>query len=238
MRVIDRLSRWLAAIAVTLAPLLALVLPSSVLPGAEYTNPEEQFTAYANSRFPFEGLWLQIAGAVFLIPAVQGVAAQVRGGRRGRAPALVSHLIGMVAAISLLLVLGIELGMAFIVSHSSDKEGAVALLVAMSKWDVYGVLLWIGLAGFFLALPALALALWRSGVVSIVVPILFLLPVLSPLLPLPGRAADLMPSFAMLLPCVWITVQLLRHQGPSPTNSAGTDLTAENRPLSDTSHRG
>lgn len=57
-----------------------------------------------------------------------------------------------------------------------------------------------------MALPILALALLRSRVVHIVVPALFLLPVLIALVPLPATVANLVPPFGLLLPCLWITV--------------------------------
>ena len=211
MYVIDLVKRWLGALAVTLAPLLVLALPPLITSGADYSSAEEQYRALANGRFPYESLWLQITGAVLLVPAVQGIAGTVFNRRRGVNLSLVGLLIGMVAAFALLLLLGLELGQAFILSNGSDKETVVAMALAMSRWPIFTALLAIGFAGFFLALPILALALWRSRVVPIVVPALFLVPVLIGFVPLPATAANLFPSFGLLLPCLWITVQLLRR---------------------------
>ena len=211
----DLLKRWLSAAAVTLAPLLLLVLPALVLPGAEYTNAEEQARAFANSGFPYQGLVMQITGAVLLVPAVLGMAGTVFRRRRGVILGMVGLVIGMVAAFDLLLVLGMELGGAFVFSHGTDTEAKVALALAMTRWPVYGVLLTIGFAAFSAALPILAVALWRSRVVPIAVPLVFLLPILIPFAPLPARATELLALFGLLLPCIWITVQLLR--GPLPT---------------------
>ena len=129
---------------------------------------------------------------------------------------MVGLVIGMVAVFALLLLLGFELGGAFVLSHGNDTEAKVALSVAMSRWPVYGALLAVGFAAFFVALPILAVALWRGGVVPIVVPLLFLLPILIPFAPLPARATELLALFGLLLPCIWITVQLLRRPLPTP----------------------
>jgi len=220
MRGIDLVKRWLTAAAVTLAPLLVLVLPPLLLPGADYANAEQQYRAYANDQFPWEGLWLQVAGAVLLVPAVQGIAGTVWRLRRGVALGLAGLLIGMIAAFSLLLLLGLELGQAFVLTEGSDTEAGVALALAMSRWPVFTALLGLGFAGFFVALPILALGLWRSRVVPMVVPALFLLPVLIGFAPLPAPAANLVPSFGLLAPCLWITVQLLRRPLLPPMSEA------------------
>jgi hypothetical protein len=219
MSVIDLLKRWLSAGAVTLAPLLMLVLPPLVLPGAEYTNAEEQTRAFATSGFPFQGLAMQISGAIFLIPAVLGIAGTLFRRQRGVILGAVGLVIGMVATCALLLVLGVELGMAFVLSHGNDTEAKVALALATSRWPVYSALLAVGFGALLLALPILALALWRSRVVPIVVPLLFLLPILIGFAPLPPTAANLVPSFGLLLPCVWITVQLLRQPPLTPSTT-------------------
>jgi hypothetical protein len=215
MNVINRVNRWLSGVAVTLAPLLVLVLPALILPGAEYTNAEDQARAFANNGFPYQGLVMQITGAVLLVPAVQGMAGAVFRRGRGVILGVVGLVIGMVASFALLLVLGNELGMAFIFSYGNDTEARVALAVAMGRWPVYGALLGVGFAAFLVALPILAVALWRGRVASIAVPLLFLLPIITGFVPLPPPADHLVPSFGLLLPCIWITVQLLR--GPQPT---------------------
>jgi hypothetical protein len=223
MNMIERVNRWLSAAAVTLGPLLVLVLPALVVPGAEYTNAEDQARAFATSGFPYQGLVMQITGAVLLVPAVQGMAATVFRRRRGVILGLAGLLIGMVAALTLLLLLGLELGVAFVFSHGNDTEAQVALALAMGRWPVYGVLLSVGFAAFFVALPILAVALWRSRVVPIAVPLLFLLPILIGFLPLPPPADHLVPSFGVLLPCVWITVQLLRRPLLTPPITHAAD---------------
>ena len=215
MNVIEPVGRWLGAVAVTLAPMLVLVLPPLVLPGAEFNTAEEQARAFAIGGFPYQGLVMQITGAVLLVPAVLGMAGTVFRRRRGVILGLIGLVIGMVATFALLLILGMELGMAFVFSYGNDTEARVALAVAMGRWPVYGALLGVGFAAFFLALPILAVALWRGRVVPLVVPLLFLLPILIGLAPLPATAANLVPSFGLLLPCMWITVQLAR--GPLPT---------------------
>ena len=96
----------------------------------------------------------------------------------------------------------------------------MAVALAMSQWPVFTALLGIGFAGFFIALPILALGLWRSRVVPIVVPALFLLPVLIGFAPLPTPAANLVSSFGLLAPCLWITVQLLRRPQLSRVSEA------------------
>jgi hypothetical protein len=216
MNVIERINRWLSAAAVTLAPLLVLVLPALVLPGAEYNTAEEQAREFATSGFPYQGLAMQITGVILLVPAVQGMAGTVFRQRRGVILGTVGLVIGMVASFALLLVLGIELGTAFVFSYGNDTEARVALAVAMGRWPVYGALLGVGFAAFLVALPILAVALWRGRVVPIVVPLLFLLPILTGFVPLPPPADHLVPSFGVLLPCVWITVQLLRRPLPTP----------------------
>jgi hypothetical protein len=213
----DLLKHWLSAAAVTLAPLLLLVLPALVLPGAEYTNAEEQARAFANSGFPYQGLVMQITGAVLLVPAVQGMAGTVFRRGRGVILGMVGLVIGMVAAFVLLLVLGAELGMAFVFSYGNDTEAKVALAVAMGRWPVYGALLTIGFVAFFATLSILAVALWRSRVVPIAVPLVFLLPIFIGFAPLPARASELLVLFGLLLPCVWITVQLLRRPLLTPS---------------------
>ena len=225
--VISLLLRWLSAAAITLAPGLVVVLPSLILPGADYTNAEEQYRAFASGGFPYQGLVLQITGAVLLVPAVQGIAGIVFRRGRGVILGLAGLVIGMVAAFALLLLLGSELGMAFVLSHGNDTEARVSLALAMSRWTVYSALLAVGFAAFFIALPILALALWRSRLVPIVVPLLFLLPILIGFAPLPARAIELLASLGLLLPCGWITVRLLRRPPSwSPLNRAAGRSTA------------
>ena len=222
MDLVDLAKRWLTAAGVLLAPLLVFVLPPLVLPGGDAANAEEQTRLFAEQGFPFQGLAMQITGAVLLVPAVLGIAGMVQHRRRGLVLGVIGLVIGMVAAFALLLALGFELGMAFVLTNEADKEVAIALGLAMGRWSVFGTLLGIGLGGFFLALPVLALGLWRSRVIPLVVPALFLLPLLVAVVPMPPMAATLVPSLALMVPCGWIAVQVLRRGGSTP--SPASDL--------------
>ena len=82
----------------------------------------------------------------------------------------------MVGGISLLVVMGFELAMLTVLTSATDTEAAVSLVVALSTGPAFMIPILVGLVGFFLTLPLLALALWRSRVVPIVVPLLFALP--------------------------------------------------------------
>ena len=217
MNLVDLVKRWLTAAGVLLAPLLVFVIPPLVLPGGDSANAAEQTRLFAEQGFPFEGLAMQITGAVLLVPAVLGIAGIVQHRRRGLVLGVIGLVLGMVAACALLLALGFELGMAFVLTNEADTEVAIALGLAMGRWSVFGTLLGLGLSGFFLALPILASALWRSRVIPLVVPALFLLPLLVPLVPMPPMAATLVPSLALMVPCGWIAVQVLRRAGSTPS---------------------
>jgi len=217
MDLVNLVKRWLTAAGVLLAPLLLFVLPPLVLPGGDAANAEEQTRLFVEQGFPFQGLAMQITGAILLVPAVLGIAGIVQHRRRGLLLGVIGLVIGMVSAFALLLALGFELGMAFVLTNEADKEVAIALGLAMGRWSVFVTLLGIGLSGFFVALPVLALALWRSRVVPLVVPALFLLPLLIPLVPMPPMAATLVPSLGFLVPCGWIAVLVLRRAGSAPS---------------------
>ena len=53
------------------------------------------------------------------------------------------------------------------------------MAVALFNEPAFLILLLVGLVGYSLTLPILAFALWRSRVVPIIVPLLFVLPVCS-----------------------------------------------------------
>jgi hypothetical protein len=228
MVLVDLVRRWLTAAGVLLAPLLVFVLPPLVLPGGDSVNAEEQTRLFAEQGFPFQGLAMQITGAVLLVPAVLGIAGIVQHRRRGLVLGVIGLAIGMISAFALLLALGFELGMAFVLTNEADKDVAIGLGLAMGRWWVFGTLLGLGLSGFFLALPILALGLWRSRVIPLVVPALFLLPLLVSLVPMPPMAATLVPSLGFMVPCGWIAVQVFRRAETTPVPASG--LVAGRRP--------
>lgn len=207
--VLEPAERWLAAGGVLLAPLLVLVLPQLVF-ATDYSSAEEQFRAIANGRTMYGGLLIQIAGAICLVPAVLGTAGVVLRRGRGTTLGLIGVVIGLGVTFAMLLVLGIELAQHFIASVGRDKEAAIALALALNEWPVFGALLITALIGLFLTLLISALALWRACVVPVVVPALFLLPLLVVFIPLPGLAAVVVPTLCLLVPCLWMSVQLAR----------------------------
>jgi hypothetical protein len=83
----------------------------------------------------------------------------------------------------------------------------------------------VGLVGFFLTLPLLVFALWRSRIVPIVVPLLFALPVLVGFVPLPVDTTVL-GGVTMLIPCLWASVQLVRGAVTDASADAATAETA------------
>ena len=221
MDLVDLVKRWLTAAGVLLAPLLVFVLPPWSCRAVIRRTLRSRLDFSWNRGFRSQGLAMQITGAVLLVPAVLGIAGIVQHRRRGLVLGLFGLVIGMVSAFGLLLALGFELGMAFVLTNEADKEVAIALGLAMGRWSVFGTLLGIGLSSFFLALPILALALWRSRVIPLVVPVLFLLPLLVPLVPMPSMAATLVPSLGLMVPCGWIGVQVLRRAGSAPSPASG-----------------
>jgi hypothetical protein len=207
MDVQARTDRWLTAVAIPLVPFLLLLVPAVLLP-SDYATAEEQFADLAGKPFPYWSLAVQASGAVFLLPAVLGVLQLVRRRRRGVVLGSVGAALGLAGMIALLLVLGIELAMAFLVEDG--RRPAVELALALSDWEVNAILLVVGLAAPFLALPVLALALRRSRVVPLVVPVLFLAPLAAGFVPMPGVAANLVPIVLMVVPAVWMAVRLVR----------------------------
>jgi hypothetical protein len=218
MDIQSRTDRWLTALAFPLVPLLLLLLPALLLGGSDYATAEEQFTALAGKPFPYWGLGSQISGAVLLLPATLGVLQLVRRRRRGVVLGSVGAVLGLAGTIALLLVLGVELAMAFLVEDGTDS--AVQLALGIGEWDRYLLLLSVGLVGPFLALPVLALALWRSRVVPLVVPLLFLAPAAVAFVPLPDQAANLVPMILMLVPSVWVGMRLVRLPAATASSAA------------------
>jgi hypothetical protein len=228
-RVNDAVNRLMAAVGVIGVPLLILVLPPLLSWGVDYPSPRAQFEAMAQEPASYDELLLQAGGAVCLLLACLGVLGAVA--RRGRGIVLgwVGFVIGGAGAVSLLLALGAELAVAFLLAAATDKAAMVNLALALNDWVLFATFLWTGLAGVFLALPIMALALWRGQFVSVVVPALFLVPVVLGFVPLPGEAANLVPSFALLIPSVWMAVRLLDRR----SGAAGAPSTPRRRAFAD-----
>lgn len=211
--------RWMGAIGITLAPLCIFVIPGLMYTATFETN-EAQFRAVAEgSHGGFEGQLSQICGAVFMMAAALGIGGFLIPRRRGRTLGLVGLIIGMLGASTLLLVLGFELAVLIALKSPADADATVALAVALFNEPVFLILLLVGLAGYSLALPILALALWRRGVLPITVPLLFLLPPLFSLVPLFAGVPYVILCLLVLLPCVWATVGLIRAAPVVPVAS-------------------
>lgn len=223
MQRLDSVLRWAGAVGITLAPLCVFVIPQLMYPGM-FETPEEQFRAIAEgSTGGYAGQVMQISGAVFLMAAALGLGGITIGRRRGRTLGAIGLIIGMLAAISLLVVLGYETAVAFIlISSTVGTESGVALAVELYNSPTFLVPLLVGLIGFILTLLILSLALWRSGVVPIVVPLLFVLAQLVNFLPLPAIAMSVLPGLLLLVPCLWMTVQVIRGM-PRGVPSLTTD---------------
>ena len=121
--------------------------------------------------------------------------------------------------------MGFEFAMLTVLISATDTDAAVAQVVGLSARPVFGIPLLVGLVGFFLTLPILALALWRSRMVPIVVPLLFALPVLIGSMPLPVDTTVLV-GVLMLVPCLWMTVQLIRGAVAKASANAATAATS------------
>lgn len=212
MRRTDSVLRWFGAIGITLAPLCIFVIPGLMYSSTFETN-EEQFRAITEgSHGGYAGQVMQIFGAVFVMAAALGIGGFVIARGRGKALGVIGLTIGMLGAITLLVVLGFELAVLIALKSATDKEAAVAIAVSLFNEPVFLLLLLAGLGGYSLALPILALALWRSRMLPIIVPLLFLLPPLFSLVPLFAGLPYIVLSLLVLLPCVWTTVQLLRRR--------------------------
>jgi hypothetical protein len=207
---------WMGAAGITLAPLGLFVIPSLMYPEPVATA-EAQFRAIAEgSGGGYPGQLVQLCSAVFLLVAALGIGGVTIARGRGRTLGAIGLITGVLAAVSLLVVMGFELAMLTVLISATDTDAAVALVTALSSGPVFTIPLLIGLVGFFLALPILALALWRTGMVPLVVPLLFALPVVIGFVPLPFDATVL-SGFLLVLPCLWMSVQLIRGVPVSPT---------------------
>jgi hypothetical protein len=223
MRRLDVALRWLGAIGITLAPLGIFVLPGLLHP-EPYETAEDQFAAIAEGTgSEYLALGLQIFGAAILVAAALGIGGCTIGRGRGRTLGAIGLITGMVTAIVLLVVLGYELAMQTVLISATDTDAAVSQVVVLSASPMFEVPLLVGLLGFFLTLPLLALALWRSRIVPILVPLLFALPVLIGFVPLPVDTTVL-GGVLMLIPCLWMSVQLIRG---AVTKASTDDATVE-----------
>jgi hypothetical protein len=225
MRRLDVALRWLGAIGITLAPLGIFVLPGLLHP-EPYETAEDQFTAIAEGTGgEYLALGLQIFGAAILMAAALGIGGCTIARARGRTLGAIGLITGMITAIVLLVVLGYELAMQTVLISATDTDAAVSQVVVLSASPMFGVPLLVGLLGFFLTLPLLALALWRSRIVPILVPLLFALPVLIGFVPLPVDTTVL-AGVLMLIPCLWMSVQLVRGAVTKASTDAATAETS------------
>lgn len=206
---LESVLRWVGAVGITLAPLGLFVIPNIMYP-EPYETAEEQMRAMtegAGGGYP--ALLAQLGGAVFLLVAALGTGGYTITRGRGRTLGAIGLIVGVISAMVLLVVLGFELAMLTVLLSSTDREAAIALNLTLSTGPGYIVILLAGLVGFFLTLPLLACALWRSRVVPIVVPLLFVLPIAIGFVPLPFDTT-LTAGLLLLAPCVWMAVQLIR----------------------------
>ncbi|WP_109210343.1 MULTISPECIES: hypothetical protein [Microbacterium] len=209
MRRLDVTLRWLGAIGITLAPLGLFVLPGLLNP-EPYETAEEQFTAFAegvNGVYPAQ--MLQLFGSICLMVSALGIGGITIARRRGRTLGVIGLATGVIGAIALLLVIGFELAMLTVLMSGTDTQATVAQVIEIFAQPSFGIPLMVGLVGFFVTLPLLALALWRSRIVPLVVPLLFVLPVVVGFVPLPIDAT-VAGGVALLVPCVWMSAQLIR----------------------------
>lgn len=222
MRRLEMALRWVGGVGIVLAPLGLFVIPGLLHP-EPYETLEAQSAAIAEGAGgEYLALLSQLSASALLMAAALGIGGCtiVRG--RGRTLGAIGLTTGMVAAVAILVVMGYELAMMTVLLSATDKGAAVAQVVSLSKAPAFAVPLLIGLVGFFVTLPLLAFALWRSRVVPIIVPLLFVLPVAIGFVPLPVDTTVL-GGVLMLLPCLWMSVQLLRGAlAPANTDTAST----------------
>lgn len=209
MRRLESTLRWAGAVGIVLAPLGLFVIPGLLHP-EPYETLEAQSAAIAEGNGgEYLALMSQLSASALLIAAALGIGGCAIARGRGRTLGAIGLTTGMVTAVALLVVMGYELAMMTVLLSATDKGAAVAQVVDLSKAPVFAVPLVIGLVGFFVTLPLLAFALWRSRVVPIIVPLLFVLPVVIGFVPLPVDTTVL-GGVLMMLPCVWMSVQLIR----------------------------
>lgn len=220
MQRLDSVMRWLGAVGITFGTFGIIILPS-LLHTENFESAEEQFRAFAEGSVNgYPPLVVQIGGTVFLMAAALGIGGFTIARGRGRALGITGLFTGIIAGIGLFLVLGSELALFAVVTSGGDTEIAVDLATAAGNVPGFYIPLLVGLAGFHATLFLLGFALWRSKVVPLVVPLLFVLPMLSGLIPLPDTAASIAPGLLLLVPCLWISVRLIR--GVSPIRGPAT----------------
>ena len=219
MQRIDAMFRWLGAVGIVLAPFGLFVLPNLMYPDTPETA-EEQFTAIAaGGGGEYAGILIQVGGSVALLIAALAIGSYVIARRRGRTLGAIGLIIGTVTAIALLLVLGFELALHSILISATDVDAAVSLVVDLSTGPAFAIPITVGLVGFYLTLPLLALALWRTGSIPIIVTLLFVLPLLIGFIPLPFDVA-ILTGLLLLAPCLWMGVRLVLWRAAEVAPSA------------------
>lgn len=220
MERVDAVRRWMGAVGITLAPVGLFVVPTLMHP-EPYATAEEQFRdiAEGGGSGEYAAQLIQLGACVFLLIAALAIGSHVIARGRGRTLGAIGLIIGTVTAIALLVVMGSELAMLTILMSMADADAAVALVVDLSTGPAFAIPLMIGLVGFYLTLPLLALALWRTGSVPIVVPLLFVLPLLIGFVPLPFDVT-VASGVLLLVPCLWMAVSLVRGRAEEVEPSA------------------
>jgi hypothetical protein len=221
MQRIDAVRRWMGALGITLAPFGLFVLPTLMHP-EPYATAEEQFRDIAESGGggEYAAQLIQVGGSASLMVAALAIGSFVIARRRGRTLGAIGLVTGTVTAIALLVVMGFELAMLTILISATDADAAVALVVDLSTGPAFAIPLAVGLVGFYLTLPLLALALWRTGLVPIIVPLLFVLPLLIGFIPLPFDVT-VASGLLLLVPCLWMAVRLVLWRADEVEPSVG-----------------
>ena len=229
MPVLDRTARWTTAVGLVLVPLLFLLLPS-LLPGAEFTSPEEQYRAFAAGLDMTAGFALQVSGSVALLLTAAAGLVVLAPRRRGAVVGAVAAVLGAAGSIVLLLLLGVELAGRHVLTTLDDVDLAVATMVDLSESSTYAVLLLGGLLAILLFPPVLALGLWRARIVPLALPLLFLLPLAVGFLPLPAALAEVLPTALLVLTCAWAALLLVRARAAGPAAAPAGALPAAGVP--------
>jgi hypothetical protein len=218
--------RLLAAVALTAGPLFFLVLPGVFFPQPHET-PAESLAAQAEDAAArqYVPLLLQLAGAVWFVPAALGVAHVLLQRRRAIVVGLVGAAALLLGAFSAMTVLGMELAQTRVLHLDEDATAMVGVALAIQEGAVFGVFLLATLLGVFLGMLVLTAALWRAGVIPPWPLLFFLAPVVVAFLPLPGRGNEIGALLVLLVPLLWISWALARtataaepsaEAGPSP----------------------
>lgn len=231
MTIASFLVRALAAACLALSPLLLMLLPAVLAPAAGYTSAEEQLFALADGPAPYGWLLAQAVGAVLLVPAAVVVLGAALHRRRGVVFGVLGAVAATSAAFALVLLLGMELGQAFLLQTAADTEAAVRSALALQEWGFFSLLLGVGLAGTFLSGPLLAVTLWRARVSPALLPALFVVPVAIGFLPVGAVAANLLPAGILVGLGAWMAVLLIRSGHPVDVASATRDGAGSHAPV-------